>query len=208
MKLGLLWVFLVPLGVGAQQRVSVQPHWNGAVLDSGVWFPAAIPGDSIRVDVLRFYLGILPSGAAETTEQHLLDFTRPERMSFVTTQNRFRVLLGVDSLIQVSGAAGGDLDPTFGMYWTWQSGYIHLKLEGVLRTAEGEEIPFNYHIGGFDGKHNTLQTISIDSSGILKPNLAHFFAAQHPRELPVVMSPGAKAVSMAQHWKDCFTAKP
>ncbi len=129
-------------------------------------------------------------------------------MSFLTNQDRFRVLLGVDSLIQVSGAAGGDLDPSHGMYWTWQSGYIHLKVEGVFHAAEGAEIPFNYHIGGFEGKQNTLQTISIDSTGILKPNLAYLFAMLNPRNQPMVMSPGAKAVSMAQFWKDCFTAKP
>ena len=208
MKFHLLLLFLFPFGAGAQHRISVQAHWNGAVLDSGKWFPAAMLGDSIRIDVLRFYLGILPSGAAETTEQHLVDFTRPDRMSFFTPHDRFRVLLGVDSLIQVSGAAGGDLDPTLGMYWTWQSGYIHLKLEGVLRTAEGAEIPFNYHVGGFEGKHNTLQSISIDNNGILKPNLEHLFAVLKPHEQPVVMSPGAKALSISQHWKDCFTTKP
>ncbi|MEY3984101.1 MAG: hypothetical protein RL160_1660 [Bacteroidota bacterium] len=209
MKLPLLLLpFLFPFCSHAQQQISVQPHWNGAVLDSGNWFPAAVPGDSIRIDVLRFYLGIQPSGAAEITEQHLVDFTRSDRMSFFTPHDRFRVLLGVDSLIQVSGAAGGDLDPTLGMYWTWQSGYIHLKLEGLLRTADGAEMPFNYHIGGFEGKHNTLQSISIDSSGILKPNLAYLFSVLNPHEQPVVMSPGAKALLISQYWKDCFTTKP
>jgi hypothetical protein len=44
--------------------------------------------------------------------------------------------LGLDSLTNVSGALGGDLDPTKGMYWTWQNGYVNFKLQGSFRPLQ------------------------------------------------------------------------
>ena len=39
-------------------------------------------------------------------------------------------LLGVDSLKNVSGIQTGNLDPSKGMFWTWNTGYVMAKLEG------------------------------------------------------------------------------
>ena len=48
----------------------------------------------------------------------------------------------------------GDLDPVHGMYWTWQSGYIQFKLEGLLRDSAGER-KLELHLGGFEGENKT-----------------------------------------------------
>lgn len=63
--------------------------------------------------------------------------------------------LGIDSTLNSSGALGGDLDPTKGMYWSWQSGYINFKLEGS--TINKEKI--QYHIGGYQYPYNSLQNL-------------------------------------------------
>ncbi len=40
------------------------------------------------------------------------------------------LLLGVDSLHNVSGAQTDALDPANDMFWTWNSGYVMAKMEG------------------------------------------------------------------------------
>jgi hypothetical protein len=70
-------------------------------------------------------------------------------------------LLGVDSIRNVSGVQTGALDPMKGMFWTWNSGYIMAKLEGVSESSTIAGHYFTYHIGGFKGANNTLKTISL-----------------------------------------------
>jgi len=65
-------------------------------------------------------------------------------------------VLGVDSLRNVSGAQGGALAPSNGMFWSWNSGYIMFKLEGMSPQASGGM--FTYHIGGFSGTNNVVET--------------------------------------------------
>lgn len=83
--------------------------------------------------------------------------------------------LGVDSLRSTTdlshrtGAldiSGGMLE---GMYWTWNSGYIFLKLEGNCEQAAVDRTgqrKFRYHIGGFGGYSkpslNNIRTVTID----------------------------------------------
>lgn len=56
--------------------------------------------------------------------------------------------LGVDSLNNHSGDQAGDLDPLFGMIWTWNTGYIFLKHEGYFTSStNGSQQPLIYHFG-------------------------------------------------------------
>jgi hypothetical protein len=91
--------------------------------------------------------------------------------------------IGVDSLRNTmdisrrTGAldiSGGMLE---GMYWTWNSGYIFMKLEGDCEQAELDRTgqkKFRYHIGGFGGYNkpslNNIRIVTIDLSkkGIIK----------------------------------------
>lgn len=64
-------------------------------------------------------------------------------------------ILGVDSLRSTKDLSErtGVLDPTAAggdMYWSWNSGYNSLKMEGTSRSLPmGGD--FMYHIGGFGG---------------------------------------------------------
>ncbi len=69
--------------------------------------------------------------------------------------------LGIDSLTNVSGAMGGDLDPTKGMYWTWNSGYINFKLEGHSPLCTSRKNAFQYHLGGYLPPFQSIQTIQL-----------------------------------------------
>lgn len=70
-------------------------------------------------------------------------------------------LLGVDSLHNVSGAQTGALDPMNGMFWTWNTGYVSMKLEGKspLSTLPGNLI--EYHLGGYKGPDKVNRRISL-----------------------------------------------
>jgi len=94
-------------------------------------------------------------------------------------------IIGVDSLRSTSDIShrtgvldisGGMLD---GMYWTWNSGYIFFKLEGICEQAKPDMTghkKFHYHIGGFGGYDkpllNNIKEVTIDLTdhGIIDVN--------------------------------------
>jgi hypothetical protein len=62
--------------------------------------------------------------------------------------------MGVDSLRNVSGAQSGALSTTNGMFWSWNSGYIMVKAEGI--SSNSPTGSFSYHLGGFKGANNVV----------------------------------------------------
>jgi hypothetical protein len=79
--------------------------------------------------------------------------------------NSIKFNLGIDSVTNVSGAMGGDLDPTRGMYWTWQSGYINFKLAGASNLCSTRKNQFQFHLGGYLSPYAALQTVTLNASG-------------------------------------------
>lgn len=82
--------------------------------------------------------------------------------------------IGVDSTKSVSDISErtGVLDPTSygddGMYWSWNSGYIFMKMEGISSVVptrtDGRKL-FAIHVGGFGGKTsvvtNNIRTVTL-----------------------------------------------
>jgi hypothetical protein len=170
-------------------------------------------GDSLAFHTLRFYVGnlvFLKKGQVvfEEKKYHLLDledeksldlaFDFPEKMTFDSLQFD----LGVDSLTHVSGAMGGDLDPTRGMFWTWQSGYINLKLEGFHSKCTAQKHEFEFHLGGFLSPFPTVQKVVLPVFSIEKIwvnfDLAPFFEKINWAKNPNVMSPCSEAVRFSE----------
>ena len=111
-------------------------------------------------------------------------------------------LLGVDSLTNVSGAFGGDLDPIKGMYWAWNSGYINLKLEG---TSPGSPYPshgFELHLGGYLPPNATAQRVVLPEPGsegvVVRVDILPLLEAADVRTKCNVMSPGDAAVRLSR----------
>ncbi len=65
--------------------------------------------------------------------------------------------IGVDSIDNCSGAQSGALDPINDMFWTWNSGYVFLKLEGTSPNSNADLNRLEYHLGGYKGD-NALST--------------------------------------------------
>ena len=59
------------------------------------------------------------------------------------------IRFGLDSVKQISGVFEGDLDPIHGMYWTWNTGYIHYKLEVTPLAKNDRTARFELHLGGY-----------------------------------------------------------
>lgn len=130
-------------------------------------------------------------------------------------------LLGVDSALNVSGAQTGALDPSNGMFWTWNSGYIMAKLEGTSTASPQVNGKIEYHIGGFSGPNKVQKRIVLTLPGTLrvengKKAIVRIQADanrwfQQPYTLsielnPVCTTPGLLAKQFADNYADMFTA--
>ena len=101
----------------------------------------------------------------ETDSYHLIDEENPGTTTLTLNipedldYNEIHYQLGIDSATNVSGAMGGDLDPTKGMYWAWNSGYINFKLEGRYQGCPTRKNKFQFHLGGYSAPFATVQNI-------------------------------------------------
>ena len=68
---------------------------------------------------------------------------------------------GIDSVLNVSGAQHGALDPTRGMFWSWNAGYIFMKLEGTSPASSAHGRLLEYHVGGFRAPANCVRHVRI-----------------------------------------------
>lgn len=76
-------------------------------------------------------------------------------------------MIGVDSLLNCTGAQSGALDPVYGMFWTWNSGYIMVKLEGTSPSSYLPGHMIEFHIGGYRAPHITQRWVTLPLSGMI-----------------------------------------
>ena len=131
-------------------------------------------GDEFNVTTYKYYISNIRfvnsngSEYAEPESYHLLNHAEPTSLNFTIpnlppgTYTAVKVLLGVDSLRNVSGAQTGALDPMYGMFWTWSSGYIMAKVEGAFKHGvTGTNTNFSFHLGGFAGEYSVLHEVVL-----------------------------------------------
>ncbi len=177
--------------------------------------------DSVQLEEVKFYLSGIELWNnnqkvwAESNHFHLIDLEQPASMKIrlqtpsSVIYNQLKFVVGIDSVTNVSGAMGGDLDPTKGMYWTWQSGYINMKLEGFSNLCSTRNNRFQFHIGGYQYPYQTIQQITLpvqeqhdihvafDVKGLLEQLLVSKRAE--------IMSPGMEAAEVSKQLISCFT---
>ena len=151
----------------------------------------------------------------EANSYHLLDASDAKSLYIVLssavdlkfTQLKFN--LGIDSITNVSGAMGGDLDPTKGMYWTWQSGYINMKLEGKSKLCKTRNNEFQFHLGGYQNGENALQTIILNVSENkeidILIDLEKMLEGIDLSWQNQIMSPGKEAVLLSEKFSKIFS---
>ena len=193
----------------------------GAPLELGHGY-ALPPHDSVGIETLRFYVSQiqLVQGtqivALARPQHRLVDAEEPgsQELAIAVPQgfaaDKLVFLLGVDSLTQAAGAMGEDLDPTQGMYWAWQSGYIHFKLEGKSPICPARNHAFQFHLGGFTAPFETLQRVEIplnpgQQSIVIAFPVDQLLGRVALRETYQVMRPCAEAVELARAAAGLFT---
>ena len=126
-------------------------------------------GEDYTINKFRYYISNINfqnEVAKQVTSKsiYLIDQAKEESktISFSVPSGEYSSLnfqIGVDSIYNVSGAQTGPLDPTKDMFWTWNTGYVMAKLEGISPASKVVNGKYEFHIGGFSGKNNVLKNI-------------------------------------------------
>ncbi len=131
-------------------------------------------GDSFTISSFKYYVSNITltntNGLVYTLPENyiLADASKPESLTTKLTNipagdyTKLAFTIGVDRERNFAGAQTGALDPTLGMFWTWNSGYIFVKLEGTSPQSTRANKSLIFHIGGVIDPNNTIRTFSTD----------------------------------------------
>src|ERR1044071_4197029 len=172
MKKNIFIVLVFFTGISFSQNPYVlefSPTFGSANFKTDTYYK--INDDSVLITTLKFYISNISFYDGnkqvwkENKSYHLVDISDPNSLKLkldLPSKIKFTEIkfnLGIDSITNVSGALGGALDPTLGMYWTWQSGYINFKLDGRSSLCNTRNHEFQFHLGGYQYPHSALQTV-------------------------------------------------
>ena len=130
-------------------------------------------GQTFTVSRFRYYISNIKlksnNGAEVSLPGYFLVDEEDDESKSITLGNvpvgnysSVQFIIGVDSLHNCSGAQSGALDPVNGMFWTWNTGYIFLKLEGHADASTSPGHIFEYHIGGYAAPNNCIRKVELD----------------------------------------------
>lgn len=179
--------------------------------------------DTISIETCRFYVSNIhlvnnnQTVFTDSTIAHLVDLADdqsleinllyPENLKYDSVQFN----LGIDSSLNVAEVLSGDLDPTKGMYWTWQSGYINFKIEGKSKKSPSRYKQFQYHLGGYLYPNNTLQTFSFitnkKSEFKFTIEIDKFLDGIDLSDMYQIMSPSSSSVLLSKKLAQLFKVK-
>jgi hypothetical protein len=119
----------------------------------------------------------------------------------------FTFQFGLDSVINTSGILDGDLDPINGMYWAWNSGYIHLKMVGKCSLVPSTKSEFEFHLGGYRKPNETYFDVTLPIKGnTLIFNLKPLFLNHIDfNKTTNIMIPGAPTKKITDATANLFT---
>lgn len=176
--------------------------------------------DSIQITTCKFYISNLTYYYQNAIVFKSPNFFRlidlsEDSIANITSQIPSNLLydklafdVGIDSTVNKLGVQEGELDPTKGMYWAWQSGYINFKLEGTSPKCNTRKNRFQFHIGGFLPNQYAIQTININNPNKantkIDVNLTNFINRINLKEEPSVMIPGKRAIEISNFFQDTF----
>ena len=164
--------------------------------------------DSIAFSALKLYISnvvlTFKNGEKQALNHYyLLDLLDERKSTIVLSKNinssisHLSFGLGIDSVTNAAGVQGGSLDPTLGMYWAWQSGYINFKMEGTSSRCLTRNNEFSFHLGGFRAPYLSYNTATIevenDYTVEVYLELSNFFKTYDLSSNNQVMSPCSQA---------------
>ena len=205
MRIILLFALLNSLHLTAQ-RISFSAEINDSTIH--------ILDDSKVVSKLMFYVSDLQletkdGEVLKIAPYYLIDFSNSSSLALEAINpgkkevKSIQFKLGIDSITNVSGAFGGALDPTKGMYWSWQSGYINFKMEG--KTANED---YMLHLGGYASPFGAVQNVVLPVDNSINDILVILPLQEILKEIlpkhTMVMRPSLEAVSISEKIASSF----
>jgi hypothetical protein len=208
-------------GLFSQTTIVFKPTFHSEKLVLNEKYYPLSGGDSILMETCKFYISSVELlykkevvykeensfhlvDAADSVSANLLLNVQPNIVF-----NAIRFNIGIDSTTNYGGALGGDLDPTKGMYWTWQNGYINFKLEGRSNLCATRNQEFVFHLGGYQYPHNTLQKVNLNiqksSSVNIDIAIDKWLSTLNLKEQNHIMSPNDLAVKLSNQLRTIFT---
>lgn len=138
--------------------------------------------ESFKITSLKYYISNIqlhmtdgsvysdPVSADGSKGYYLIDESK-EASRVLSLQNvpvgdydKITFTIGVDANQVTEGAQTGALDPVNGMFWSWNTGYIFLKVEGVSASSSDPDHYILYHVGGYKTPNNIrTKTLSMGS---------------------------------------------
>ena len=189
-------------------------------------------GEQYSISKLKYYISNITlanhAGSKNLGGYYLMNAASDENSFEIALQpgnyNNLEFLLGVDSLRNCSGAQTGALDPMNDMFWTWNSGYVMLKLEGTSTASTADLQRIEHHIGGYKGTNNVAtkvnfnfsekQSLEIKENGtteiLVETNLDNYWHGNADikiAELPMCTITGELAKKIASNFKTLFSIK-
>ncbi len=176
--------------------------------------------EDIKIDALKFYISnakyIYKNELVYKPENfyHLINLSS-DTFQIITSSIPFKLhydelelQLGIDSSTNNMGVQAGDLDPMMGMYWSWQSGYINIKIEGTSSRCNTRQHKYHFHLGGFLPNQYTeqiIRTSRISETGVIyEIDIMKFFSSIDLAKENSVMIPGKEAIELSKKITNCF----
>lgn len=229
MRIGfVIWLSCIILSASAQQKIRLQ--FRNKVGDDLLQLGATYKnpfGEILVINKFRYYVSnirlidVNGQSISVSKDDYLIDEADSASKviilkTFVTQISAIEFLLGVDSIRNISGVQIGALDPMHGMFWTWNSGYIMAKLEGVSPSAKVPGNLFSHHIGGFKSGENVRRYVRLNIGENIKTNylkiiieadINQWFQSTHNIKIadhPICHSPGNLAMQIADNYATMF----
>lgn len=221
-----LFLLAIPLSFAQKRnkelKIEIVASFNGKPIEKGQWYVTKTE-DSIQLSKLKLYLTnfVIQTKAKKKdsikNSNYLIDVFKEETLLITLSDVNYNaedVLIfniGVDESLNTSGANSGDLDPAKGMFWSWQSGYINFKIEGVSPSCKTRKNKFQFHIGGYQKPYETIQAVvfklDILKNSRLKINLdvSQFFKSIKLSSKNQIMIPGEEASNTADRLPQLFS---
>lgn len=206
--------------------IKIQPVFRGKPLILGDKTYVSENGDSITIEEFKSYISALnligpKSSFPIKNSAHLINAEDSATLMYTINNipsgvyNLLTFNIGLDSVTNVSGALGGDLDPTLGMYWAWNTGYINAKLTGHSNVCQTLHHTFEFHIGGYMQPYVTVRKTSLQLPDIeikgetqatltLIVDVATWFNDIHLSSINNVVAPSKEAMQIADNYMKMF----
>ncbi len=222
----ILILSLLQLNAFAQKNTLIQLNFKGLFNNAPLQFDSnyILPNnDTISIETCRFYVSKIQLFNnnqvvfTDSTLAYLIDLANSKSLTIdllypkTIKYNAIQFNLGIDSTINVSEVLSGDLDPTKGMYWAWQSGYINFKIEGKSKNSPSRYKQFQYHLGGYLYPNNALQTLRFKTNK--KPKITFilevdkFLTGLDISKMYQIMSPSENSVLLSKKLAQLFKVK-